>query len=103
MDDLCGYDLFAALEMQTRHTLVRAFILIPYVCICLNHSREYAEVCHLSDERIGGRLPHIGSKLFIICRLEFFLTSFPLCYPFWSMGRRRHQINNIVEQCYRAN
>jgi hypothetical protein len=93
----------AALEVQTGHALIRAFVLVPDVRIRLDRAGEDAEIGHLADERVSGRLPNIGGQRFRDRTASILLRHPCLGRAFGSLLRRRHQVDDVVQQGDRAN
>ena len=103
MHDL-GRDLFlAALEMQARHALFGALVLVPHVRIRLDRAGEHPEVGHLADERIGCGLPDVGSQRCRIGRLKNLFAIPALGHALACLQWRGHQVHDGVKKREDAN
>src|SRR5512138_3712685 len=97
--DSFGRDAFlAALKMQTRYALIRAFALIPDVSIGLDGAGKDAEVGHLADKWIGGCLPDVSGEGFSIRWLQGLFAIPALCHTCMSVQWGRHQVDDGIEQ-----
>ena len=91
--------LFAALDVQTRHTFFHALALVPHTRIPLDRTAIYTEIGHFAHERIGGRFPDIGSQRTRIGASQFFLVTVLAEHNLGrTLGGRGHQIHHGVQQ-----
>ena len=78
MDSLRGDLLLTALEVQARHALIDALVLVPDVGIRLDGTGEDPEVGHLAHKRVGGRLPDVRRERSGVGRRQGFFAAFAL-------------------------
>ena len=84
--------------MQTRHALLGALGLVPHAGIGSDRSAVNAEVGHLADEGIGGRLPDVRGQRTCIGARQFLLAVLALHDLCRTLCRRGHQIHDAVQE-----
>ncbi len=98
VDDLDGNLFLAALEVQSRHALLRAFGLVPHARVRLDQTAVDAEVGHLTDKRVGGRLPNVRGQRTGIGAGQLLLAVPALRGLFGTLRRRGQQVHDGVQE-----